>query len=408
MTAGDVLPLAFVSRPPNADDLLQFDTYEGGADLKLADATLGADRPGHRGRQRAQRARPLRGPLGQDVDVRGPEWSYDGTKVVFAARPGAGERARSVDARRGGRRPARSSPATTGGWSTSVPRAQLRSGVRARRHARLRLDARRGRRRCSTFLPNSNLYRVTPTAPGAFSYDFSSPQQMTFLLNSELSPAFMQDGRVSFTAEKATPDFYQLSGRRMNWDLTDYHPLLAQRAQSTSTFDNEPAPVGRLPGGDRDPRGARPQLPAHPVGRGGAGRRAARWPRSTARSARSRPTATTSPSSNRWSSSTRPRRRPRTARRRRRTARRSRCPTARSWPRTTATSPTSRRARRDYDLVAVEHAGRHAPHAGQRRDALLRRGGARLQARRDASSSRTSRSWCSAATRQPDTRQPTA
>ena len=27
-----------------------------------------------------------------------------------------------------------------------------------------------------------------------------------------------------------------MSGRRINWDLTDYHPLLAQRAQSTDTF----------------------------------------------------------------------------------------------------------------------------------------------------------------------------
>ena len=63
---------------------------------------------------------------------------------------------------------------------------------------------------------------------------------MTFLLNSELGPAFMQDGRLSFTAEKASPEFYQLSGRRMNWDLTDYHPLLAQRAQSTDTFTDMP------------------------------------------------------------------------------------------------------------------------------------------------------------------------
>jgi hypothetical protein len=46
----------------------------------------------------------------------------------------------------------------------------------------------------------------------------------------------MQDGRVSFTAEKASAEFYQLSGRRINWDLSDYHPLLAQRAQSTDTF----------------------------------------------------------------------------------------------------------------------------------------------------------------------------
>ena len=32
---------------------------------------------------------PCAGLAGQDVDVRGPEWSYDGTKLVFAARPGA-------------------------------------------------------------------------------------------------------------------------------------------------------------------------------------------------------------------------------------------------------------------------------------------------------------------------------
>ena len=88
-------------------------------------------------------------------------------------------------------------------------------------------------------LPNSNLYRVGPNL------DFNSVQQMTFLLNSEISPAFMQDGRVSMTTEKVGMDpnmtatggiFYQLAGRRINWDLSDYHPLLAQRAQSTDTF----------------------------------------------------------------------------------------------------------------------------------------------------------------------------
>ena len=87
------------------------------------------------------------------------------------------------------------------------------------------------------FLPNADLFRVL--APGMA---FGNPQQMTFLLNSELSPAFMQDGRVTMTTEKATPDFYQLSGRRINWDLTDYHPLLAQRATSTNTFTPDPHP----------------------------------------------------------------------------------------------------------------------------------------------------------------------
>ena len=88
-----------------------------------------------------------------------------------------------------------------------------------------------------TFLPNSDLFRIGPDL------NAGQPEQMTFLLNSELAPAMMQDGRISFTVEKATPDFYQLSGRRMNWDLTDYHPLLAQRAQSTSTFDDMPMPI---------------------------------------------------------------------------------------------------------------------------------------------------------------------
>jgi hypothetical protein len=75
---------------------------------------------------------------------------------------------------------------------------------------------------------------------------------MTFLLNSEISPAFMQDGRVTHDGgegrSRHEPEqsdngvFYQLAGRRINWDLTDYHPLLAQRAKSTDTFSNDLQP----------------------------------------------------------------------------------------------------------------------------------------------------------------------
>jgi hypothetical protein len=39
----------------------------------------------------------------------------------------------------------------------------------------------------------------------------------------------MHNGQITMTTEKATESFYQLAGRRINWDLTDYHPLLAQR-----------------------------------------------------------------------------------------------------------------------------------------------------------------------------------
>ena len=42
----------------------------------------------------------------------------------------------------------------------------------------------------------------------------------------------MREGRVTMTTEKASDGFYQLAGRRINWDLTDYHPLLGQRQDS--------------------------------------------------------------------------------------------------------------------------------------------------------------------------------
>lgn len=55
-------------------------------------------------------------------------------------------------------------------------------------------------------------------------------RQLTFLLNQELAPSFMRDGRVIFSAEKRQPGFYQLAGRRINLDGGDYHPLFGQRA----------------------------------------------------------------------------------------------------------------------------------------------------------------------------------
>src|SRR6185369_9578303 len=54
-------------------------------------------------------------------------------------------------------------------------------------------------------------------------------RQLTFLLNQELLPSMMSDGRLIFTAEKRAPNVYQLAGRRMNLDGGDYHPLFAQR-----------------------------------------------------------------------------------------------------------------------------------------------------------------------------------
>jgi WD40 repeat protein len=235
MAAGSSLPLVFVSRPPNGDDLLHFDTFEGGADLELADATLdGTGTVTSVGNLRSALG-PCAGLVpGPSLDVRGPEWSYDGTKVVFAARPGAasGLDLWLLDVGAGTCTQLTSDAGRLVGPNNV--RVDNFDPVFAPDGSFVFASTRAGTLTLKNFLPNADLYRVIQQ-PGQ-PLDFSNPQQMTFLLNSELSPAFMQDGRLSFTAEKATPEFYQLSGRRMNWDLTDYHPLLAQRAQSTDTF----------------------------------------------------------------------------------------------------------------------------------------------------------------------------
>jgi hypothetical protein len=87
------------------------------------------------------------------------------------------------------------------------------------------------------FLPQSDIFRIRP--------DGSSLEQMTFLTNSEINPQTMREGRVIMTTEKVSRGFYQLAGRRINWDLTDYHPLLGQRADSR--FADPDDPEARLP-----------------------------------------------------------------------------------------------------------------------------------------------------------------
>ena len=231
------LPLAFISRPPNPDTLLEFDTFEGGADLKLADATVDATGA-------VTAVGNIRSALGSCAgltagtsDVRGPEWSYDGSKLIFAGRASAsvGLDLYMIDVGGGGGCSRLTSD--NGAMSASGVRTHNFDPVFAPDGSVVFASTRAGTWTLYKALPNSNLYRVGPNL------DFGSVQQMTFLLNSEISPAFMQDGRVSMTTEKVGMDptmpngvFYQLAGRRINWDLSDYHPLLAQRAQSTDTF----------------------------------------------------------------------------------------------------------------------------------------------------------------------------
>jgi hypothetical protein len=82
------------------------------------------------------------------------------------------------------------------------------------------------------FLPQSDIWRMQADGSGA--------EPMTYLTNSEISPQWMREGRVIMTTEKVSEGFYQLAGRRINWDRTDYHPLLAQRAESNLGDASDP------------------------------------------------------------------------------------------------------------------------------------------------------------------------
>jgi hypothetical protein len=74
--------------------------------------------------------------------------------------------------------------------------------------------------------PNANLYVLEPDPNAAGK---TRIRQLTWQLNLERLPNFMQDGRLVFTTEKRAPGFYQLALRRQNLDGGDYHPLFAQR-----------------------------------------------------------------------------------------------------------------------------------------------------------------------------------
>ena len=78
------------------------------------------------------------------------------------------------------------------------------------------------------FLPQSDLWRVELATP-------EYVEQMTFLSNSEVSPQFMREGRVTMTTEKASDGFYQLSGRRINWDLAPTTTRCSRSARSRCT-----------------------------------------------------------------------------------------------------------------------------------------------------------------------------
>ena len=221
---GASIPLIYVERQEtHLAGPLEATVYQPGSDLLVRDATLGAGGS-------ITGVGPSRSLLGgcagagdrNAVDVRGPDVKNDGQTVAFAMRTGSSDTLHLYTVRVDGSACTRITsdpgvfdfdPAWSPDGGTAIVFASTRVAAQTRR----------------TRLPQSDIWRMRPDGTGA--------EQMTFLSNSEVSPQFMHDGRVIMSAEKvdaSDPDsgFYQISGRRLNWDLTDYHPLLAQRRLS--------------------------------------------------------------------------------------------------------------------------------------------------------------------------------
>jgi hypothetical protein len=237
---GDTVPVVYVARQPgHVASPLEFDTHQPGSDLRVSQATLGPDgalvAPIPDGTSIVGTCPGITDPA--QVDVRAPDVRLDGQRVAFAMRTSAaaplqvytvnidGSACEQVTQDEGevdGILIHNFDPAWSpdGAWIVFASTRGAEGGAPAPSRTR------------RLFLPQSDIWRIRP--------DGSDVQRMTFLTNSELAPQFMREGRVTMTTEKVSAGFYQLSGRRLNWDLTDYHPLLAQRAESPYGDPDDP------------------------------------------------------------------------------------------------------------------------------------------------------------------------
>lgn len=231
---GSQLSIVSVTRPPDADRAIDFDTYRPGADLIATQVSVGAggaiDPGSATGAQSLIDNCPGVAGNKAAADVRGPDASYDGKKVAFAMRLGPTDTLDLYEVTLA----TGACTKLTDGNGKSVAGILLHNlDPMYAPDGSIVFASTRGRpsvgptRSPKFLLPQTDLWRLPWKGSG-----FGAPEQMTALSGSELSPAMMLNGQVTFTAEKSSPDFYQLSGRRINWDLTDYHPLLVQRHTS--------------------------------------------------------------------------------------------------------------------------------------------------------------------------------
>ena len=226
-SAGVPRGVVWVERPADVGGVLDFHEYRPGADLLWADASIDVD-----GGLTLGAARSLLGDcgLGDGPDVRNPAVSWSGARVAFAARSSESEPLRlyELDPDSGDCAPidgiAPGSDSAGGILMHDFDPSYAPDG-------RIVFASTRGysgeggfegpTRTPSSLAPNANIY--VRDSDG-------SVRQLTYLLDQEVGPSFMADGRVLMTSEKRAEGFHQLAGRRQNLDGGDYHPLFAQRA----------------------------------------------------------------------------------------------------------------------------------------------------------------------------------
>ncbi len=235
--------IVYVKRPPRTvpDAPQDFEAFQAGADLLLAPGTMAAD-----GAITLGAATSLLGPCGlspQTSDVRRPAVSWDGERIAFSARSGASEPWRIYVHENGAcaPEPTVGAPPTDDGGAPVPTNGQMIHDFDPTfaPDGRIVFSSTRGNTKNVAAFSYQGPQR-TPADPARLNANLyvaenGRVRQLTFLLNQEILPSFMNDGRVIFTAEKRAPGFYQLAGRRQNLDGGDYHPLFAQR--STVGFD---------------------------------------------------------------------------------------------------------------------------------------------------------------------------
>lgn len=232
--------VVYVSRPiPAGPDRPQdFDVFAGGASLHIAQVTftagaltLGAD----------QAVDLSACGLGSGPDIRRPAVSWDAQTIAFAARASASDPFSIYTISAAGTGCAKQAdianhpPSGNGLLEHDFDPAFSPAGPDGQE--RLVFASTRGNLDSSAFdysgptrtpedpsKPNANLYVWDPSSSNA-----NHVRQLTWQLNMERLPSFMQDGRLVFTSEKREPGFYQLALRRQDLDGSDYHPLYAQR-----------------------------------------------------------------------------------------------------------------------------------------------------------------------------------